>query len=73
MNLPTSAIDVTHPLVHVPPPINSLHVERYGAYVVVVALLRSIRRSLLGPGLWGVSGILLSSSVASRDRLGLSS
>ena len=41
--------------------------------VVVVALLRSIRRSLLGPGLWGVSGILLSSSVASRDRLGLSS
>ena len=45
----------------------------YTVVVVVVALLRSIRRSLLGPGLWGVSGILLSSSVASRDRLGLSS
>ena len=53
----------------------SSEVQRVGRpnVVVVVALLRSIRRSLLGPGLWGVSGILLSSSVASRDRLGLSS
>ena len=65
----TSAVSVVSKSHSVATPLDAVPV----VVVVVVALLRSIRRSLLGPGLWGVSGILLSSSVASRDRLGLSS
>ena len=66
----TSAVSVVSKSHSVATPLDAVPVV---VVVVVVALLRSIRRSLLGPGLWGVSGILLSSSVASRDRLGLSS